>query len=166
MSEVLFVVDEAPIVGSMPSINDAIGIGRGYGIRLQFYFQSTGQLKTCFPDGQEHTLLSNTSQIFFGVNDNATATLVSDRLGERTIVTESGGTGSGYSRQNTHAAQPSSSNGSSSNESHNWQQQARKLLKPEEVMALSPRSAITFVQGRSTNLHNTTQMGRRKASWP
>jgi type IV secretion system protein VirD4 len=35
----------------------------------------------------------------------------------------------------------------SSNENENWAQQARKLLKPEEVMALSERTAITFTPG-------------------
>jgi type IV secretion system protein VirD4 len=35
----------------------------------------------------------------------------------------------------------------SDNWSENWQQQARRLLKPEEVTALSRRTAITFAPG-------------------
>jgi type IV secretion system protein VirD4 len=120
---------------------------RGYGVRLQFYFQSLGQLKKCFPAGQEQTLLSNTSQVFFGVNDNITADYISARLGEETIIVDSGGSSTGTSNQNTIGAQPTSSDGRSDNSSRNWQQQARKLLKPEEVIALSPRDAITFTPG-------------------
>ncbi|MCA9102372.1 MAG: type IV secretory system conjugative DNA transfer family protein, partial [Planctomycetales bacterium] len=33
------------------------------------------------------------------------------------------------------------------NASSNWAPQARRLLKPEEVMALSQREAITFIPG-------------------
>ena len=45
-------------------------------------YQSLGQLKKCFPDGQDQTLLSNTTQVFFGVNDQQTAEYVSARLGK------------------------------------------------------------------------------------
>ena len=31
-------------------------------------YQSVSQLKKCFPEGQEQTLLSNVSQVFFGIN--------------------------------------------------------------------------------------------------
>ena len=146
-NKVHFVLDEAASLGHLEAVDDAVDKYRGYGVRLQFYFQSLGQLKTCFPEGQEQTLLSNTSQVFFGVNDNATADYISARLGENTIIVTSGGTSSGSSYQYTHGAQSSSSRGSSGNASSNWQQQARKLLKPEEVIALPPRTAITFTPG-------------------
>jgi type IV secretion system protein VirD4 len=146
-SHVHFVLDEAVSLGHLDAIDDSVDKYRGYGVRLQFYFQSLGQVKTCFPDGQEQTLLSNASQIFFGVNDNATAEYVSARLGEETIIVESGGTSTGTSRQSSNGPQSSSSTSYSRTSSSNWQPQARKLLKPEEVMALSPRVAITFTPG-------------------
>jgi type IV secretion system protein VirD4 len=146
-NKVHFVLDESASLGHLESIDDAVDKYRGYGVRLQFYFQSLGQLKKCFPEGQEQTFLSNTSQIFFGVNDNATADYISARLGESTIVVASGGTSSGSSYQYTQGAQSSSSRGSSGNSNSNWQQQARKLLKPEEVIALPPRTAITLTPG-------------------
>ena len=119
---------------------------RGYGIRLQFYYQSLGQLKKCWPDGADQTLLSNTSQIYFGVNDLATAEHVSSRLGEETIVVESGGSSRGTSSQTSRNGAEMSL-GRTSNSNDNWQQLAHKLLKPDEVMALSPRTAITFTPG-------------------
>ncbi len=146
-NKVHFVLDEAASLGHLEAVDDAVDKYRGYGVRLQFYVQSLGQLKTCFPNGQEQTLLSNTSQVFFGVNDNATADYVSAHLGESTIVVASGGTSSGSSYQHTQGAQSSSSHGSSGNSSRSWQQQTRKLLKPEEVIALPPRTAITFTPG-------------------
>ena len=53
-----YVLDEAASLGHMEALDDAVDKYRGYGIRLQFYFQSISQLKKCFPDGQDQTLLS------------------------------------------------------------------------------------------------------------
>ena len=69
MSNVTFVLDEAASLGRMYALDDAVDKYRGYGVRLQFYYQSVSQLRKCFPDGQEQTLLSNVSQVFFSVND-------------------------------------------------------------------------------------------------
>jgi type IV secretion system protein VirD4 len=138
-----FILDEAASLGRMEAVDDAIDKYRGYGIRLFLYYQSLGQLKKCFPDDQGQTLLSNTTQVFFGVNDQQTAEYVSNRLGEQTIVVASGGTSRGGSHSSD-AKSGSSSSGSSWNQSDNWQQHARKLLKPEEVTALSKGVAITL----------------------
>ena len=144
-NKVNFVLDEAASLGHMEALDDAVDKLRGYGVRLQFYYQSVSQLKQCFPDGQDQTLLSNVSQVFFGVNDLPTAEYVSNRLGEATIVTRSGGTNAGTSHQSSSGGGGSS--GSSSGSSDNWQQTARRLLKPEEVLALDERTAITFTPG-------------------
>jgi len=141
-----FVLDEAASLGHMEALDDAVDKYRGYGVRLQFYFQSLGQLKKCFPDGQDQTLLSNTTQVFFGVNDPQTAEYVSGRLGEATIIVESGGTSRGESVQ-VSKQEGTSSRTTSWNRNDNWAMQARKLLKPEEVVALPTRTAITFTPG-------------------
>jgi type IV secretion system protein VirD4 len=145
MSNVTFVLDEAASLGRMDALDDAVAVGRGYGVRLQFYYQSVSQLRKCFPDGQEQTLLSNVSQVFFGINDLNTAEYVSNRLGESTIVVSSGGTGLGTSHQMSSKGDGSSSR--STNENSNWSQMGRKLLKPDEVLGLSERIAITFTPG-------------------
>jgi type IV secretion system protein VirD4 len=144
-SLVHFVLDEAATLGHMDSLDDAVDKYRGYGVRLQFYYQSIGQLKKCFPDGQEQTLLSNVSQVYFGVNDKDTAQYVSDRLGEETIIVTSGGTSKGTTRQGSVNGPPTESR--SFQQSDNFAQQARRLLKPEEVTALPARAAITFTPG-------------------
>jgi type IV secretion system protein VirD4 len=143
--KVHFVLDESSSLGHLEALDDAVDKFRGYGVRLQFYYQSLGQLKKCFPDGQDQTLLSNVSQVYFGVNDLPTAEYVSNRLGEATITITSGGTSIGTSRSSSASGEGSS--GSSTNHNENWQQHGRKLLKPEEVMALPERTAITFTPG-------------------
>jgi type IV secretion system protein VirD4 len=141
-----FLLDEAASLGHMDAIDDAVDKYRGYGIRLQFIFQSLGQLKRCFPEGQDQTILSNVTQVFFGVNDPQTADYVSTRLGESTVVITSGGTSSSSSEQiSTQGGQNSRS--TSWSENHNWQQHGRRLLKPEEVMQLPERTVITFTPG-------------------
>ena len=90
-----FICDEASSLGRMEQICDVLAIGRGYGIRMQLYYQDLGQIRKCWPDGADQTLLANTTQVFFGVNDQATAEYVSNRLGEQTIVVASGGTTTG-----------------------------------------------------------------------
>jgi type IV secretion system protein VirD4 len=142
-----FVLDEAASLGHLEAVDDAVDKYRGYGVRLQFYYQSPGQLKACFPNGQDQTLLGNVTQVYFGVNDHATADQVSARLGEETVVVASGGTTDGWSRQWSDGAQGNQSTTSSGGSSSNWQLQPRKLLKPEEVAALPPRVAVTFAPG-------------------
>lgn len=105
----------------------------------------------CWPEGQSQTFLGCTTQIFFGVNALQTAEYVSNRMGDATIVTESGGTNTGWGRSGgtTYSCHPSSNLGwnSSGGNSTNWSLMARRLLKPDEVMALHPLTAITFTPG-------------------
>jgi type IV secretion system protein VirD4 len=168
-NRVHFVLDEAASLAHMEALDDAVDKYRGYGVRLQFYYQSLGQLKKCFPDGQEQTLLSNVSQVFFGVNDLATAEYVSNRLGEGTIVIQSGGTGTGKSHQSSLRGDGSSSY--SSNENDNWAQHGRKLLRPEEVLALSERVAIAFTPGvppiwtRLVRYYEESLIPRQPGTW-
>jgi type IV secretion system protein VirD4 len=143
-SKVHFILDEAASLGHMDALDDAVDKYRGYGVRLQFYYQSLGQLKKCWQEGADQTLLSNTTQVFFGVNDQQTAEYISARLGEQTIVIKSGGTGSGKSWQRSKQETTSSR---SSNSNDNWNQIGRKLLRPEEVTGLSQRIAITLAPG-------------------
>ena len=141
-----FLIDEAATLGHLEQLDDAVDKYRGYGVRLILIYQSLGQLRKCFPEGQDQTLLSNVTQVFFGVNDLPTAEYVSNRLGDETIVVESGGSSWGGSRQFSYNSQ-GDNNGRSWNTTSNWQQQGRRLLKSDEVMALSPRTAITFAPG-------------------
>jgi type IV secretion system protein VirD4 len=147
MSKVTFLCDEAASLGAnMSCIDDAIDKGRGYGIGLIMIYQALAQLAPCFPKDGGQTLLANVTQVYFGTNDNQTAEEVSKRLGEHTIIVESGGTSSGTSKQSGGMGKPSQY-GRSTSANANWNQQSRRLLKPEEVVNLNERFAISFVQG-------------------
>jgi type IV secretion system protein VirD4 len=145
-NKVHFVLDEAASLGRLEVLEDAVDKYRGYGVRLQFFYQSMGQLRQVWKDGLDISLMSNTSQVFFGVNEMDTAEYVSNRLGEETIVVDSGGTSNGSSFQ---ASNPDTgtSRTTSWNSNDNWSLLGRKLLKPEEVTALDQRVAITFTPG-------------------
>ncbi len=149
--KVHFILDEAAALGHMPALDDAVDKYRGFGVRLQFYYQSLGQLKKCWPHDQGQTLLSNTSQVVFGCNDFPTAEFISKTLGNETVVVESGGASSQWSKNHgsSRGSGYSESSGStySGGNSSNWQQQTRELLKPDEVMQLDPRIAITLTPG-------------------
>jgi type IV secretion system protein VirD4 len=146
-NKVHFILDEAASLGHMEPIEDAVDKYRGYGVRLQFYFQSLGQVQKCFPDGQHQVLLSNCVQCYAAVNDNDTADFVSSRLGDSTVVVDSGGRSYGGSSQWSEGTQPTTGGGSNYGSNANWGQQARKLLTKDEVLSLPPRTAITFVPG-------------------
>jgi type IV secretion system protein VirD4 len=146
MSKVHFIIDEAATLGRMEAINDAIDKYRKYGIRLQLYYQSLGQLKTSFPEDQGQTALSNCTQVFFGVQDQQTKEYVSGMLGKKTVVIHSGGHGDGTSTQYSQEGGKGSTS-TSHNNNYNWAQHGRELLTVAEVGQLDPRIAITFTPG-------------------
>lgn len=104
-----------------------------------------------------------------GLNDLPTAEYVSNRHCEATTVITSGGSGTGTSRSSSANGQDST--GSSTNHNDNWQQHGRKLLKPEEVMALPERTAITFTPGvppvctTLVRYYEEPGLGRRPGWW-
>jgi type IV secretion system protein VirD4 len=150
-NKVTFVLDESASMGHMQQLEDSVDKYRGYGVRLQFYYQSLGQLKKCWPSDQGQTLLSNTTKVFFGCNDYQTAEFLSKSLGNETIIVDSGGSNNGWSKGSSFSsggAGSSSSNYSRSGGSNtNWAQQTRELLKPDELMQLDARIAITLTPG-------------------
>lgn len=80
---VLFVLDELPRLRKMPPIDEALNIGRQYGIRLWMFTQSYGQLKEAYPNA-EGMLGSCAVRTFMNVplNDEL-AQKLSDQLGYR-----------------------------------------------------------------------------------
>jgi type IV secretion system protein VirD4 len=142
---VYYVLDEAASLGHLEVLDDCIDKYRSYMVRTILFYQSMGQLKKCWPNDGDVTLLSNTSQVFFGVNDKRTAEYVSAMLGKETILVESGGETTGTSGQSGQNGQGSTSRSSSRNSG--WAMQGRELLRPEEVVALDSRMAIVFTPG-------------------
>ncbi len=138
------VLDEAASLGKMEAIDDMLTIGRGYSIKLLLIYQSMAQLKKCYPEGQDGVVLSNTTQVFFAVQDLDTAKYVSERMGDFTQVVSSGGysEGTSYSKN-----KDGPTSGVSDNRSWSWNQAARRLLQPNEVIQTDARVAFTFHPG-------------------
>jgi type IV secretion system protein VirD4 len=143
-----FILDEAAALGHLDCVADALAIGRGYGVMLTFAYQSMGQLHKCWPEGEAQTLLSATSaKIFFGTADPQTAEFVSSVLGDETILVHSWGANDGGSSPTGGMSAQQQHGSASWGSSSNTAQQARKLLKPEEVMQLPTQTCITIAQG-------------------
>lgn len=80
---VLFMLDELPRLKKMPPVDEALNIGRQYGIKLWMFAQSYGQLKEAYPD-PEGLIGSCVVRTFMNLplNDDYT-TKISDQLGYR-----------------------------------------------------------------------------------
>lgn len=78
---ILFMLDELPRLRNMPPVDEALNIGRKYGLRLWMFAQSVGQLKTAY-DNAEGMLGSCAVRIFMNPSGaDGLAEKVSEELG-------------------------------------------------------------------------------------
>src|SRR3546814_767872 len=86
---VLFLLDEFAALGRLEPVERAMGLMAGYGIQLWPILQDVHQLRALY-ERRAGTFLSNAGVLqIFGVNDHDSAKLVSDLLGQETVVFES-----------------------------------------------------------------------------
>ncbi len=129
----LFMLDEAAALGHIPELEDGMGHLRAYA-RAVIIFQDLGQLQGTYRKWR--SLLANAAcQVFFGVNDQDTAELVSKMLGERTVEVRSVGVNSGASAVLAH------------HENAGVGEAGRRLMLPSEVMRMGPDKTVVFVRG-------------------
>ncbi len=83
ITPVLFMLDELPRLKKMPPVDEALNVGRQYGIKLWMFAQSYGQLKEAYPN-PDGLLGSCVVRTFMNVplNDEL-ATKLSEQLGFR-----------------------------------------------------------------------------------
>jgi type IV secretion system protein VirD4 len=105
---VLYLLDEFASLGYLAAVERAMGLMAGYGVQLWPILQDIHQLKAVY--GQKAgTFLSNAGVLqVFGVNDHESARMVSDLLGQETVVfqtmarnLDSEQSGISYSQHNT-----------------------------------------------------------------
>jgi len=140
---VLWLLDEMAHIGHMQAIEDAATLMRGMGIRLWLFVQSLPQLKTCFGEKAAAVLDNMGTQQYFGINSYETAEEISKRIGDMTIGIETENYTSGDSHATGTNAQHQGGNRSQS-KTLNRSEIARRLLKPEEVLTLSPDVCLIF----------------------
>ena len=130
---VLFLLDEFAALGRLEPVERAMGLMAGYGIQLWPILQDVHQLRALY-ERRAGTFLSNAGVLqIFGVNDHDSAKLVSDLLGQETVVFET------MSR-----AIDSDETGISFGSQH----VARPLLTPDEVRTLRDDLQLLFLAGQ------------------
>ncbi|EJU09649.1 conjugal transfer protein TraG [Sphingomonas sp. LH128] len=130
---VLFLLDEFAALGRLEPVERAMGLMAGYGIQLWPILQDVHQLRALY-ERRAGTFLSNAGVLqIFGVNDHDSAKLVSDLLGQETVVFET------MSRA-IDAEETGISFGS--------QHVGRPLLTPDEVRTLREDLQLLFLSGQ------------------
>lgn len=128
----LLMLDEFPQLGNMSSVELALAICAGYGIKICIVCQDVNQLNKAYT--KDNSIASNCHvHIYFTPNldpGGATAKAISETLGKKTIKSVSHSDGGGLGK------------GSDSISS-----QGRELMTPDEVSHMSSERELVFVAG-------------------
>ena len=126
--EVLFLIDEFPMLGAMPTLQKGLALLAGYKIRIVLITQGLGQLDEIYGRQATEGILQNCAlQVFFASNDDTTTNYISNRLGSKTVRVRSRSQSQDWTSASTSTSYI-----------------ARPLLPPEEVRRLDPKKAIIF----------------------
>ena len=129
----LFLLDEFAALGHLAPVERAMGLMAGYGVQLWPILQDIHQLKATYGQRDGSFLLNAGVLQVFGVNDHESARLVSDLLGQQTVVFETlsqalDAQGSGLTYGEQHVGRP--------------------LLTPDEVRNLPEWTELLFLAGK------------------
>ncbi len=134
---VLYLLDEFAALGYLAPVERAMGLMAGYGVQLWPILQDVHQLRATYAK-RAGSFFSNAAVLqVFGVNDHETAQLVSNLLGQSTVVFH---TTSNTSGPLFGSVEPTSSRGE--------QHAGRPLLTPDEVRTLDPQYELLFLAGQ------------------
>lgn len=134
---VLYLLDEFAALGYLAPVERAMGLMAGYGVQLWPILQDVHQLRATYAK-RAGSFFSNAAVLqVFGVNDHETAQLVSNLLGQQTVVfhTLSDTTGPLLSK-----VDPTTS--------ENEQRTGRPLMTPDEVRNLEADAQLLFLAGQ------------------
>ncbi|MCZ4344105.1 type IV secretory system conjugative DNA transfer family protein [Sphingomonadaceae bacterium G21617-S1] len=133
ISPVLFLLDEFAALGRLEPVERAMGLMAGYGIQLWPILQDVHQLRALY-ERRAGTFLSNAGVLqIFGVNDHDSAKLVSDLIGQETVVFET------MSR---------AIDAEETGVSFGAQHVGRPLLTPDEVRTMREDLQLLFLAGQ------------------
>jgi len=135
---VLFLLDEFAALGRLEPVERAMGLMAGYGLQLWPILQDMHQLRATYGE-RAGTFMSNAGVVqAFGVNDHATADMLSKTIGDTTIEYTTFG-----SSRPTSWSEPGG--GSTSSSGH---VAARRLATPDEIMRMDQDSLLLLRQGQ------------------
>jgi type IV secretion system protein VirD4 len=150
--KVLFMLDEAGNLGPLPTLYQAITLGRSFGVKCWLMTQSLGQLGVLFPN-EAHRYAVDASidtKIFFGIRDYKTAEELSLSLGQATVRvtsnTQSEGETNGGSLLTMLAGSQSYSRSTNTGSSSTTSETGRRLLRAEEVLCQPGHIAIILTK--------------------
>jgi type IV secretion system protein VirD4 len=83
---VLFVLDEFPVLGHIQAIETAAGLMAGFGVKLWVIVQNVGQLKKHYEKAWETFIANSGALTAFGVVDQESLKVLSDKLGRMRMV--------------------------------------------------------------------------------
>ncbi len=123
-------MDELANIGVIPNWYSLLATMRKYNISALMALQNIAQLESMY-DVDYKTIIGNcATRIFLGSSEKDDLEYFSEVLGEETIRVKS----------------TSSSQGSHSNNSKNYQYTSRKVMMPDELANMSPDECIVFTQ--------------------
>jgi len=153
---ITMLIDEAGQTGSFPALLHAFTFGRGAGIRAWAFFQDLAQIKRSYgADALQSFLGSAQLRQFFGVRDYETAELISKMLGMETLEyvdplqRERAKHGkwqalAGFLIGND-PLQSARDYKRYQTESEHRAKQTRRLMTPEEILAMPENRQIIFI---------------------
>ena len=141
--KLLFVCDEAAVLGKFKPIEEGITLMRGFGLRIWLVFQSLNQLETCYGNNAKTVLANMGVQQYFGICDYDTCEQLSKRIGDATLLIESLNESSGSSWSDGVESSRSTNRGIS----RNFASHGRRLLTADEIEHLPDWLALTFIRG-------------------
>jgi len=156
----MLLVDEAGQLGRFEALLRAFTFGRGAGIRAWAIYQDAGQIERNFGRPALQSFLGSAQmRQFFGVRDYQTAELVSNMLGDETLLYDDPLQQNAAKRQKWETAKRVMEGGdpfaAASDYAHHKRnaghrtQQRRRLMTPDEILALPEDRQILFVSGKN-----------------
>ncbi|MEO1490348.1 MAG: TraG/TraD/VirD4 family protein, partial [Pseudomonadota bacterium] len=127
---VFFLADEGTNL-PIPTVIQEIELMRSAKISIALLYQSVSSLIRTYGKEQSESIRSNCAEMYFAVSDFATADEISKRAGDKTIKTRS----VGFSGRQSELP------------SENIGEAGRRLLPPEDILAMDPSEAILLMPG-------------------
>ncbi len=152
-----WILDEIGNLGSFPLAMQLFTRDAGLGIRPWGFWQSTEQIKALAPGADKIIPASAALQNWFGVRDEATATVLSRMMGKETLLYEDASRTENIRHAKANAALSLLNGGDPIQATLNLRHQARlgrlytqkerPLISPDEVLGLPSDKQIIFTDG-------------------
>jgi len=135
----LFLIDEMPALGHLGPLEDAFGLVRGYGVQIAGICQDLAQLKALYNERWESFLANAGVVQGFAPNDLTTADWMSRRAGQTTMIAAN-------TSENVSPATGQRGEGTS------WNQIARALYLPHELMGFAEGTGLFWLAGMANGV--------------